>query len=56
MSNTICAVSTSSLLIRQWRSTSGPGTPLVCSWVKVELIKLRTDGWIKEIGGLLQCA
>lgn len=56
MSNTIFAVSTSSSLIRQWHSTDGPGPPLVCSWVKVELIKLRSDGSIKEIGGLLQCA
>ena len=52
MGNIIFVVSTASSLIGQWRTSNGPGTPLACSWVKVELIKLRSDGSINETGGL----
>ena len=56
MNNRIFAVSAPNSLIRKWRSTGQPGTPLVCTWVKVELTKPHSDSATKETGGLLQCA
>jgi hypothetical protein len=56
MNNTIFAVRTPTPLVRMWRSLGGPGTPLVCSWVKVETAKLRSDSVPDETGGLRRCA
>ena len=56
MNNTTFAVRTASPLVRTWRTVDGPGTPLICSWRKVETAKQRTDVVTDEARGLLRCA
>ena len=56
MNNTIFAARKPSPLVRMWRSTGEPGTPLVSNWVQVEAGQLRSDSVTDEIGGLLLCA
>jgi hypothetical protein len=55
MNNTIFAARKASPLVRLWRSTSEPGTPLVCNWVRAETVKLRSDSMTDETGGLRRC-
>jgi hypothetical protein len=54
--NNIIFAPTPSRLIRTWRSTGEPGTPLVCKWVQVEPTTLRSGSTTDVIGGLLRCA
>jgi hypothetical protein len=57
--NNIVAVHRTSLLIRLWRSTGGPGTPLVCRWVETETPMLHPAAVTfssSETGGLRLCA
>jgi hypothetical protein len=56
VNNTIFAARKANPLVRTWRSTGEPGTPLVCNWVQAETVKLRSNSAIEETGGLRRCA
>lgn len=46
-------------LVREWRSTGGAGTPLICKWVvpNSAAVEMNTcDQKIEQSGGLLLCA
>jgi len=56
MNNTIFAARKPSPLVRMWRSSGEPGSPLVCIWVMAEAGKQLSDSVTDETGGLLLCA
>ena len=59
MSNTIFAARKPSPLVRVWRSTGVPGTPLVCRWMQDEPAKFNcsvSDSPLDETGGRRRCA
>jgi hypothetical protein len=56
MNNTVFAARKANPLVRMWRSTGEPETPLVCNWVQAETVKLPSNSSIDEMGGLRQCA
>ena len=43
MNNTILAARKPSPLVRVWRSTGTPGTPLICCWVQDEAEKVHLN-------------
>jgi hypothetical protein len=54
MNNKILAAPQPNSLVRVWRSTGDPGTPLVCIWVQAECTRLRpilADSSSDETGG-----
>jgi hypothetical protein len=59
MNNKILAARRTSSLVRVWRSTGDPGTPLVCTWVRADSEKQRAnspDPTCDKTGGLPLCA
>jgi hypothetical protein len=56
MKNSIFAARTPSPLVRIWRSTGDPGSPIVCRWLQDESVKLRSGSVTDETGGSRPCA